>query len=190
MTRLPNRYVEYLPKRHQKKWDEIILAFRRGDLNKLLTIQRTGTRGHIFYNLVKEMLEILHISFRPEPVFEHVPPDPWYVDFAHKHDLTLRVHPFYNPDFFLEDGTWIEVTLSENSAYKKLFRYGHQTQALLILWLDPDQGLHSNLCRGVFFQNAKITSIRLFYDELAKSVQGEELIWKFEWLAKLKGTLL
>lgn len=190
MTRLPDRYGEYPPKRHQKKWDEIILAFTKGDLSRLLIIQRTGARGHIFYGLVKEMLEILRISFRPEPVFEHIHPDPWYVDFARKHDLTTRIHSFYNPDFFLEDGTWLEATLSENTAYKKLFRYGHQADKLLLLWLDPDEGLHSSLCREVSFPNAKIKSVRSFYDELGKTVRGEELVGKFELLAELRGTLL
>ena len=44
-----------------------------------------------------------------------------------KHDdIKIRTHDFYNPDYILMNGTWLEVTLSENNTYKKLFRYGHQ----------------------------------------------------------------
>jgi hypothetical protein len=81
-----------------------------------------------------EKLQIISVGFSAEPIFEHVSPNPWYVDFALKHDIKLRLHPFYNPDFFLENGAWLEATLSENSAYKKIFRYGHQAEELLVLW--------------------------------------------------------
>ncbi len=190
MIRLPDRYRDPSPERHRKKWDGIILAFRQGDLEKLFSIQRTGARGRIFYCLVEEMLHLLSVEFRVEPIFEHVSPNPWYVDFALKHGLKLRLHSFYNPDFFFENGAWLEVTLSENSAYKKIFTYGHQSEELFILWLDPDQGFHRSVCLEVEFPNAQIKRVQSFFDHLGKTIQGENLIKKFELLSNLKGTLL
>lgn len=102
----------------------------------------------------------------------------------------LSKSPFYNPDFFLENGAWLEASLSENSAYKKLFRYGHQADELIVLWLDPDQGFHRSVCLEVDFPNAQIKRVQSFFDELGKTIQGEKLIKKFELLADLKGTLL
>ena len=57
------------------------------------------------------------------------------------------------------NGTWLEVTLSENNTYKKLFHYGHQAPLLKILWLDEDTGLHKKVCKNVDFPNAEVISI-------------------------------
>ncbi len=125
--RNPNRFADPIPLRHQKKWSRIIDAFMDERFEDLKEIHRTGTRGRIFAFLINEMFELLRIPNEPEPIFDHIAPDKWYLDFASKHDdIKIRTHDFYNPDYMLSDGSWLEVTLSENTAYKKLFRYGHK----------------------------------------------------------------
>ncbi len=117
------------------------------------------------------------------------PPNPWYLQFSEDQQLKLRVDPFYNPDFFLENGSWLEVTLSENTAYKKLLKYGHQADRLIVLWLDVDRGLYKSVCERVVFSNAKVETVDKFYDQL--KLKGEEdLIRKFQMLKELKGILL
>lgn len=138
---------------------------------------------------MKEILHTLGIRYRAEPVFEPIPPDPWYVQYSQDHRLKLIMDPFYNPDFYLEDGAWLEVTLSENTAYKKLLKYGHQTNRLIVLWLDVDQGLHKSVCEGVVFFNAKVERVDSFYDQL-KLMGEEDLIRKFEMLKGIKGIIL
>jgi hypothetical protein len=56
--------------------------------------------------------------------------------------------------------------------------------------VDPDQGFHRSVCLEVAFPNAQIKGVQFFYEELGKTIQGEELIKKFELLADLKGALL
>ena len=132
----PDRYAEPIPAGRQKKWDKIINTFMENQFDELIQIHRTGTRGRIFSFLIKNMLDILQIPHDSEPIFDHIVPNKWYLDFASKHDLKIRTHDFYNPDYLLPDGTWLEITLSENTAYQKLFRYGHQAPALKVLWLE------------------------------------------------------
>ena len=161
----------------------------QGDIDRLASIQGTGSRGRIFHALVKEMFHALEMANRPEPVFEPIPPKPWYVQFSQDHQLKLRIDPFYNPDFILEDGSWIEVTLSENTAYRKLLKYGHQADRLIVLWLDVDYGLHKDICRGVAFPNAEVKRIDGYYDQLEENGKGD-LVRRFEMLKELKGNIL
>ena len=187
--RRPIRYAKPSSPRLQKKWAKIISAFMEGQFDELKEIYRTGTRGRIFAVLIKDMFEILQISNEPEPIFDHTAPDEWYLDFASKHDLKIRTHEFYNPDFLLSDGTWIEITLSENTAYQKLFRYGHQAPLLKVLWIDEDAGLHKKLCKSVEFPNAQVINIKKYFPELEKVSGGNELVNKFGELKKLKGII-
>lgn len=87
------------------------MAFMEGRMEDLYRIQRTGTRGRIFSHMVAETLRMLEMSCRSEPVFEYCDPNPWYVDFAARNGLKLRGHSFHNPDFVLDDGTWVEATI-------------------------------------------------------------------------------
>jgi hypothetical protein len=52
------------------------------------------------------------------------------------------------------------------TAFKKLFRYGHQAPRLLVLWLDSDVGLHKRLCEGVEFPNATVRPVESYYRRL------------------------
>lgn len=160
-----------------------------GRFDELKEIHRTGTRGRIFAVLVKDMLGILQIPNDSEPIFDHITPNTWYLDFALKHDLKIRTHDFYNPDYILANGNWLEITLSENTAYKKLFRYGHQTPLLKVLWLDEDTGLHKKVCEGVEFQNAQVINIKKYFSELENMPKGNVLINKFYQLKQLKGII-
>ena len=45
MIRVPDRYAQNIPERHRKKWEKILLAFMQGNLDRLASIQRTGSRG-------------------------------------------------------------------------------------------------------------------------------------------------
>jgi hypothetical protein len=177
-------------KRHATKWQKIISAFMNNQLEELLSIHRGGSRGRIFHVLVAEMLKLLTIPFEPEPVFDHKEMNPWYRDFANQHNLKLRTHGFYNPDFLLNDGTWLEISLSENAAYQKLFRYGHQAPRLRMIWLDEDDGFHKRICKDIKFPNAEVVSVSDYYTQLSEQVEGKVLIDKFERLKKLKGILL
>jgi len=190
VTRSPNRFAENSAGRHHRKWEEIIAAFMSGELERLRSVQRTGTRGRVFSALVKATLEALQIPSQPEPIFDHLPPNPWYGEFASEHGLKLREHPFYNPDFLLDDGTWVEVTLSENTAYKKLFRFGHQSPRLTVIWLDEDEGLHKTVCKNVAFPNAVVTDVKQFYPRLANCSGGGEIVENMERLRGLKGIVL
>ncbi|MDZ7300926.1 MAG: hypothetical protein ONB44_02155 [candidate division KSB1 bacterium] len=159
-------------------------------LEELLSIHRGGSRGRIFQVLIEDMLKLLVLPYQPEPTFEHKEMNPWYLDFAAQHNLKLRTHGFYNPDFLLEDGTWLEISLSENTAYQKLFRYGHQAPRLRLIWLDEDDGRHKRICKNIRFPNAEVVNVNNYYPKLREKVEGKVLIEKFERLKRLKGILL
>ncbi len=190
IIRLPDEYGKPVSERNRKKWHKIISLFSENRLNDLALNHRTGTRGRILSVLALEVFNIIQIPFSSEPIFHHTEPNRWYTEFAKKHEIKLRTHDFYNPDLFLEDGTWVEITLSENTAYQKLFRYGHQAENLLLLWLDNDQGFHKETCQHIRFPNARIESIEFFEAQLKKTPKGLEIIDKLKVLKKLKGIIL
>lgn len=161
----------------------------KGNIDELKKIHRTGTRGRIFAILVGHMLKALQIKSEPEPIFDHITPRKWYFDFALANNLKIRTYAFYNPDYMLSDGTWLEITLSENTAYKKLLQYGHQAPALNVFWLDEDTGLHKNLCEDIEFPNALVINTQDYFPELEKVYQGNDLINKFQQLKELKGII-
>ena len=190
MIRHPDRFAPPSSERKRHKWKPIIAAFMEDRLDELRSIQRTGTRGRILSTLAASMLRTVGLSVRPEPVFNHVEPDPWYQDFAGRHGLKLRTDAIYNPDFLLDNGSWLEVTLSENTAYKKLLRYGHQTPCLTVIWLDEDTGLHKELCKAVDFPNAEVISLQRFFADLEDRPGGAGLVEKLKRLKALKGQIL
>jgi len=163
----PSKFAS-APSKHRKKWEKIITAFMDGDFKKLRAIQRTGTRGRIFSVLVGQSFDLIGIPYMHEPIFDHLPVSAWYREFSEKHKLKLSVNSFYNPDFLFSDGCWVEVTLSENTAYKKIFRYAHQASKLIVIWLDSDDGLHKQVCEGEKFNNVKVRPIDWYYPQLHK----------------------
>jgi hypothetical protein len=188
--RFPIGYNEQYSERSKKKWNKIIPLFFEDKLNELIENQRTGTRGRILSVLASKIFNILEIPYKTEPVFNHMEPNNWYKEFAIKYDIKLRTHNFYNPDFLLEDGTWVEVTLSENTAYKKIFRYGHQTVSLLLLWLDEDEGYHKEICRSVRFPNVQFECIEFFNEQICRLQEGVKIIDQLKTLKELKKTIL
>ena len=188
--RNPDGYASPPTRRTKRKWEPIIAAFMAGRMEDLYPIQRTGTRGRIFSHLVTEALRLLEMPCQREPMFEHRDPKPWYVDFAAKNGLKFRTQSVYNPDFVLDDGTWVEATLSENNAYKKLFRHGHQAPQLMVIWLDRDAGLHKEVCQSVAIPNAEVKEVASFYPRLAPCAGGDCLIKKIELLKTLKSRVL
>ena len=188
--RTPDKYKESISNRKSKKWKKIITLFKENKLDYLALNHRTGARGRILSVLSLDIFSKLQIPFKSEPIFYHQEPNEWYIEFAKQHDIKLRTHDFYNPDIFLENGTWVEITLSENTAYQKLFRYGHQADNLLIFWLDKDDGYHKKICQNIRFPNAKTNSIECFNAQLEKVSSGLEIIKKLKTLKKLKGTIL
>lgn len=175
------------PERHQRKWDGILSAFLAGDLDALAKLQRTGTRGRIFAALVRRLFEAIGVEFENEPVFESIAPAEWYREFAERLGLKLRVDDHYNPDFLLGDGSWAEATLSENTAFKKLFRYGHQAPQLQVIWLDTDDGLHKRLCDGIEFPNAHVRPVDWYFPKLRETSNGGDVIRQFDTLRALRG---
>ena len=190
ILRDPNGYAAPASARSLRKWEAIIAAFMEGRVDELCAIQRAGARGRIFARLIVETWKVIGVSYRTEPVFEHRDPNPWYVAFAADNGIKLRMHAFYNPDFVLDDGTWVEATLSENTAYAKLFRHGHQAPRLMVVWLDEDAGFHKTVCAGVPFPNAEVVNVATLYPRVRACEGGEELIAKLELLKALKGVLL
>ena len=188
--RIPDEYRKPISDRKGKKWEKIISLFMEEKLDDLALNHRTGTRGRILSVLALDLFYKLQIPFTSEPIFYHMEPSQWYIEFAKQHGIKLRTHDFYNPDLFLENGTWVEVTLSENTAYKKLFRYGHQADNLLILWLDKDDGYHKKICQNVRFSNAAIKSIEYFNTQHKKLLSASDIIRRLTILKKLKGTIL
>jgi hypothetical protein len=188
--RMPIRFAEAVPQRHREKWDRIIGTFMEGDIEQLKSMHRTGARGRIFLHLVRLALQQAGIAFRSEPVFEPVLPDPWYSSFAAKSGIEIRALPFCNPDFLLDDGTWLEATLSENTAYKKLFSHGHQAPRLIVVWLDEDTGRHREVCKDVVFPNASVLPAEEYFPTLAASLDGARLLGQLERLRQVKGIIL
>jgi hypothetical protein len=177
------------PERHRRKWEKIVSAFLAGDWETLHAAQRTGARGRIFATLIQHCLEVLGIGYVREPVFAPVPASTWYIEFAARHGLKLRMDHNYNPDFLLEDGTWVEATLSENTAFKKLFRHGHQAPRLLVVWLDRDDGGHKRLCEEVEFPNASTRPVDWYYPQLEQTAKGRDVVEKLELLRNMKGEI-
>ena len=178
------------PARHRRKWERIVSAFFADDLGELRSRQRTGSRGRILAVLAERCFDVLGLRYRKEPLFEHAPPARWYVDFARLSGIKLRMDSRYNPDYLLDGGRWIEVTLSQNSAYKRLFRYGHQAPRLLVLWLDTDDGLHRRLCETVRFPNATVRSIEHYSSRLQRTPKGQRVAESLQRLKQLRGELL
>lgn len=172
--------------RHKRKWDRVFTAFQAGDVDWLQEVQRSGARGRILGMLMQKALDTLGVAYEAEPVFQHVEPTGWYVEFAQRHDLVLRVDETYNPDFLLGDGTWLEVTLSENTAYKKLFRHGHQVPRLEVVWLDPDDGLHKQVCQAIPFPNATVRPVDHYFPCLKKCDRGVRVIRQLERLRRMR----
>lgn len=104
--------------------------------------------------------------------------------------IKLRMHAFDNPDFLLDNGTWVEATLSENTAYAKLFQHGHQAPHLMVVWLDEDPGFHKRTCAKVPFPNAEVMNVTSLYARMRTSKGGEDLIAKIDLLKTLKGVLM
>lgn len=176
--------------KHAKKWNHIISCFMDNRMDELREIQRSGTRGRIFAYLCKRMYSILEIEFIEEPVFEKLQPEEWYRSFADKHNIKLKEYPTYNPDLLLQDGTWVEFTLSENTAYKKIFKYGHQTKKLKLLWIDEDSGYHKSVCENVTFPDSCcIQSIEHYFPILRNHSKGENLTNHFIRLKGCKGII-
>lgn len=190
LIRMPDEYREPLSVRKKRKWDKIISLFMENRLNNLALNHRTGARGRILSVLSLDIFDKLQIPFKSEPIFYHVEPNQWYNEFAKRHGIKLRTHDFYNPDLFLENGAWVEVTLSENTAYKKLLYYGHQAKKLFVYWLDTDDGFHKEKCQNVRFPNAEINSIECFSSRLKKMPSGQDIIERLKILKSLKGTIL
>ena len=176
--------------RSQKKWNRILSFFFEDKLDELIANQRTGVRGRILSALVLKIFDIIGVQYKAEPIFTEIDSSPFYKVFAMNNDIKLRTHQFYNPDILLEDGTWIEITLSENTAYKKLFRYGHQADSLLVLWLDEDDGYHKEMCKSVEFPNAEVVCVDSLYKQIDNSQEGRKLIEQMMLLKKMKGTIL
>lgn len=91
-------------------------------------------------------------------------------------DIKLREFDSYNPDFMLGCGTWIEVTLSEEKAYKKLFVHGHQAPHLRVFWLDEDSGHYKSRCAPVTFPNATVARIDTLLPFMKESATSETVI--------------
>ncbi len=178
------------PDKKRRKWERIIDAFMRGDMALLRKIQRTGARGRILQVLVRQCFDAMDVGYEQEPIFEHVAPLSWYVDFAEKNGLMMRTHDHYNPDFILDDGTWVEITLSENTAFRKVFRYGHQAPTLLVLWLDEDTGLHKTICEKVDFLNAAVKPVSIYYDGLEQTKAGAKIKKHLEFLKQHKRDIM
>lgn len=175
--------------RQERKWRPLLDAFLAGDVEQTVKLTRTGARGRIFQQLVERSLDELGVEYRREPLFPAIEPDEFYVRMASRFELKLERDSDCNPDFLLADGTWLEVTLSENTAYRKLFRHGHQAPFLAVLWLDADTGLHSQVCRDIAFPHARVSPISILRERLECTLRGRELTRQFEALKRLKGIL-
>ncbi len=94
LSRRPSRFAEPIPEKNRKKWDRIITAFMEDQFNELMSNHRTGSRGRIFLHLVRLALEQTGATFLPEPMFDHVRPNPWYDSFAAENEIKLDIQPF------------------------------------------------------------------------------------------------
>ena len=185
IIRQPDEYRESDSKRNIKKWNNVITLFYEERIDELKQVCHHGGRGRIFAALVVDLFKMQRISYKQEPVFYGIEPDSWYVHFAEENGIKLRTHDFYNPDFVLENGTWVEITLSENTAYKKLFHHGHQADKLIVFWLDDDNGYHKEMCHSTCFPNAEVRCIENMFSQ-DETPESFELISRFRLLKELK----
>jgi hypothetical protein len=173
----------------QKKWLKIFDAFFNNEIDLLAALSKSGTRGRIFNELFTRLLKAESYKFTAEPVFTHQEPNRWHEFYLNSNGLKLKIFDEYNPDYLLSDDDWVEVTLSENTAFKKILTYGHQAPKLEVFWLDEDTGHHKNVLENAGVPNASVRRINYLYGTLEKSEEGNKLIEQFELLKKLKGKL-
>jgi len=81
---------------------------------------------------------------------------------------------------------WQTLHALQRTAFRKLFQYGHQTPRLLVIWLDPDDGLHKRVCKAVAFPNAEVHSVTWYYPRLDQTTHGQKIVRKLEILKGLR----
>ena len=62
-------------------------------------------------------------------------------------------------DFLINHDIWLEVTLNEEKAYKKTFKYAHQCKQLIVLYLEKS----SFVDQKNMFPNAKIMLVDEYF---------------------------
>ncbi len=75
--RFPDGYNKIYSERNLKKWNKILSLFFENNLLELIANQRTGTRGRILSILASKIFDILEISYKAEPLFNHMEPAHW-----------------------------------------------------------------------------------------------------------------
>jgi hypothetical protein len=59
-----------------------------------------------------------------------------------------------------------------------------------VLWLDPDVGLHKQICEDVKFPNATINPISSYWQRLEATAHGAEVVRKLKALRELKHKIM
>ena len=119
------------------KWQTLIDAFLNGQYQLCINNGRYGLRGKIFENLVELLLIRDHIPFESEIYFKPKPISTKFIEIARNHGENLKTRKkSYIIDFLIKNDIWLEVTLNENIAHKKTFKYAHQCKQLIVLYLE------------------------------------------------------
>lgn len=142
------------------KWPTLIDAFLNGQYQLCINNGRYGLRGRIFANLVELLLIRDNIPFKSEVSFKPKPIPTKFIEIAKNHGENLKTRKkSYIIDFLIKNDIWLEVTLNEQEAHKKTFKYAHQCKQLIVLYLEKSSFVH----RKNVFPNAKIMLVDEYF---------------------------
>ena len=142
------------------EWSTLIDAFLNGQYQLCINNGRYGLRGRIFENLVELLLIYDNIPFESEVSFKPKPVPTKFIEIARNHGENLKTRKkSYIIDFLINNDIWLEVTLNEQEAHKKTFKYAHQCKQLIVLYLEKSSFVH----RKNVFPNAKIMLVDEYF---------------------------
>jgi CspA family cold shock protein len=141
-------------------WQRLIHEFFEKNYEFCIKNNRSGLKGRIFSELIKKMFVFDKFSFEREVEFEPKLINKRYQQLAAtKGRKCNRNKNKYIIDFLIDNRKWIEVTLNEDTAHKKTFKYAHQCDELIVIFLEPSDHIY------YFnpFPNAKVIILEKFF---------------------------
>ena len=142
------------------EWSTLIDAFLNGQYQLCINNGRYGLRGRIFAYLVELLLIYDNIPFESEVSFKPKPIPTKFIEIARNHGENLKTRKkSYIIDFLINNDIWLEVTLNEQEAHKKTFKYAHQCKQLIVLYSEKSSFVH----RKNVFPNAKIMLVDEYF---------------------------
>lgn len=145
----------------QTAWSTPIDAFLKGQYQFCINNGRYGLRGRIFAKIVELLLIYDNVPFESEISFHPKQIPMKFIEIARKYNINLKTRKeLYRIDFLINNDIWLEVTLNNQEAHKKILKYAHQCKQLIVLYLEQK----SSFCyqRNVF-PNAKVMLVDEYF---------------------------